>query len=166
MFSFLCLTESNNLSGRTTGTIEIYHAVCLINCSKRLLSPFTRIVGSLVANRYTNCTEFHCFRVKNGRGISPPKCFKSGGDFHPFLFVTVDHNGFATEFNTPIESNIYGVFFTGEKFQVIHASAFRSSRPGSEHFGFPIVRGPFAPLESILQHGGHRQRCPCNNPSH
>jgi hypothetical protein len=32
---------------------------------------------------------------------------------------------------------------------------FRSDRPGSEHFRFPIARGPFASLECILEgHGG------------
>ncbi len=66
--------DGNNFSGRSAGTIERCHAICLLKCSERLLSPLTIIVGSLVANRYTHCAEFHCFKVKNGGGNFTPRC--------------------------------------------------------------------------------------------
>jgi len=49
------------------------------------------------------------------------------------LLVAEDDNGSAAEFDAPIKSNIDGVFFACEELHVIHASALRSGRPGSEH---------------------------------
>jgi len=109
LMSVFCGLESYNLSRRSAGAIEINHTVCLINSGKCLLSPLTRIVGSLVANSDADC---HDVKVKNGRGIAPPKCFKSGGDFHPLDRLNSSHfpdgNFSPVQFYTPIECSIPG----------------------------------------------------------
>lgn len=78
MFSFLPLTESNNLSRRSAGTIEIYHAVCLINCGESLCPPFTIVVGRLVANGDTDCHDVKVLVVKNRGEFYPPLSVNQG----------------------------------------------------------------------------------------
>jgi len=71
MFSFLTLIESNNLSRRSAGFVECYHADCLIHCCKRLRPPLTLIVGSLETDGDTECHD---------SGFEGEEL---GGEFHP-----------------------------------------------------------------------------------
>ena len=56
--------------------------------------------------------SFIGLRVKNWRGISPPKCFESGGDFHPLERLDSSHfpdgNFSPVQFYTPIECSVPG----------------------------------------------------------
>jgi hypothetical protein len=123
MFSFLTLTESNNLSRRTTGTIEIYHTLCLINCGESLLPPFTRIVGSLVANGDTECHDLVGLKVKNWGEFHPPLLLTSGSyNCHSVTRTAkiegANLNRNSTEFSTPIKRGIVCLILSVEPFLI------------------------------------------------
>ncbi len=123
MFSFLPLTESNNLSRRTTGTIEIYHAVCLINCGESLRSPLTLIVGSLVTDGDTDCHDLVGLNVKNWGEFHPPLLLPSGSYNRHSVTRTAKIEGAnlnrnSAEFSTPIKRGIVCLILSVEPFLI------------------------------------------------
>jgi len=76
----------------------------------------------------------HC-SMGVGAPVVPP-CDSLGSDLHPLLFVAVDDDRSATQFDAPIVGNVDGVLLAGEELRVIHASALGGGAPGSEcHLG-------------------------------
>ena len=136
---------------------NLCHKVCPFSISHHDTVLFIQF--ALCAFGKFQAERFHCFRVKNGRGISPPKCFKSGGNFHPIHTIALHNHSLAVFFSRPTVSNIYRVIFRCKELYIVFLTL-RVNRPGNEHFRFGVVRDPFAPLERILEHGGGQQRPP------
>ena len=87
---------------------NLYHKVCPFSIIHHDTVLFIQF--ALCAFGKFQAERFHGFRVKNGRGIAPPKCFKSGGDFHPTdrfsCHHSEDENRSPVHFYTPITRTI------------------------------------------------------------